>query len=165
MRKVEVSLYQQQKSDSNLNERAFLRRINRRLAKEGQQIKRCAFRSKHYSSLGRYYSVDIYTNCVTAQHIDLDEWGKEFGILATQEKSRIEKIPIIIERVCEKPKLLQFWLSHVELEVDELACNHPETEEHAASILHELAGIREAVRRLQRGLPTIKPDVRDFLAA
>lgn len=64
--------------------RALLARINRRLAKDGQQMKTCPERSQWHNELGSYYIVDLDTNTIqTRGVIDLEEWTRQYmdGVL------------------------------------------------------------------------------------
>jgi hypothetical protein len=73
-----------------VSERALLQRVNRRLAKDNEQLRTArGFRDGLYrhedSTLGRYYAVDLSRNVVTAAHIDLEKWGRELEVLKPWE--------------------------------------------------------------------------------
>ncbi|PKG51933.1 MULTISPECIES: hypothetical protein [Halomonadaceae] len=57
--------------------RALLARINRQLAKDGQQMKTCPERSQWHDELGSYYIVDLDTSTIVVKGIDdLEEWTR-----------------------------------------------------------------------------------------
>lgn len=61
---------------------ALLRRINRALEREGEgQMVRKLRGQRWRSDLGDYYAVNPYLNTITAQHIDLEQWGREMKVL------------------------------------------------------------------------------------
>lgn len=61
-----------------VNARALLARINRRLAKDGQQMKTCPERSQWHNELGSYYIVDLDTNTIVVKQIDdLEGWTRK----------------------------------------------------------------------------------------
>jgi len=65
----------------SVSERALLGRINRRLAKDEEVLKKCRPDSRWYHDLGAYYGVGVRTNSICYQHIDLEEFGRELGVL------------------------------------------------------------------------------------
>lgn len=68
-----------------VSRRALVARVNRKLAIEGQVL-RC---SKGYScrlELGDYFLVDLHSNLITAQHVDLVELAKDQGTLRSFEE-------------------------------------------------------------------------------
>ena len=64
-----------------VSERALLARLNRKLAAENLTVKKCAESSRWHSNLGDYYCVDMALNTITASHIGLEGWGREYGCL------------------------------------------------------------------------------------
>jgi len=67
-----------------VTERALTQRINRVLAKEGQQLTKN--RSERWKSdLGDWYVIDTNANVVTRQHCNVEELGKETGALKPHE--------------------------------------------------------------------------------
>lgn len=64
-----------------VSERALFSRINRVLLKDGETIRRCRTDSRSYHNLGSYYTVDFSRNAVVDSMIDLEEYGREIGVL------------------------------------------------------------------------------------
>ncbi len=58
-------------------EQALVKRINRRLAREGEYL-RCYRGTRWYSSLGTWYIVNQF-NAIVAAHIDLATLAEEIG--------------------------------------------------------------------------------------
>lgn len=58
------------------------KRLNRQLLKEGQIVK--------WSREMGWYAVELATNSVTAQHIHLEEWCREMGVMKAGEVVRTE---------------------------------------------------------------------------
>lgn len=71
-----------------VSERALIARINRALKREDDlaQLKTCREDSRAYSTCGRYYIVDHSRNTITATHVDLENLGRELGVLADHEE-------------------------------------------------------------------------------
>ncbi len=67
-----------------ITERALFARVDRRLKKDGDFLRRCRQDSKAYAELGSYYIVSS-NNVVTAQHCSLEGLAKELGVLADWE--------------------------------------------------------------------------------
>lgn len=65
---------------STITMRALLGRINRKLAHEGEQL-RTLRGDRYFSTLGRFYVVDVIENLVIASHVDPETWGRELGVL------------------------------------------------------------------------------------
>ena len=66
--------------------RALLARVNRKLAHEYLVLKRCKSDSRWYNELGDFYAVSISRNHFDAQHVELEKWAKELGVLKPYEK-------------------------------------------------------------------------------
>jgi hypothetical protein len=64
-----------------LREDILLKRVNRRLQKQGQMIKKCRPSSANYNDLGRFYVVDIDSKEVVQKHVSLDLLGIELKVL------------------------------------------------------------------------------------
>jgi hypothetical protein len=62
-------------------ERALVARINRKLAKHGESLRRCPPSSRWHLELGDYYAIDLNVNAVVRQRIPLESWGRELGCL------------------------------------------------------------------------------------
>ncbi len=69
-----------------VSERAILARINRKLAKSEQVVKKCRTDSRWYGECGNYYAIDLRTNCIQAKHIDLEDWAKELDVIEPFEE-------------------------------------------------------------------------------
>jgi hypothetical protein len=76
-----------------VSERALLQRINRKLDKDYQKV--CKTRTyyerdgsgPYYEvSLGQYYLVDTHRNFMVQTHVDLEELGREVGVLSQIEQ-------------------------------------------------------------------------------
>ena len=70
-----------------VSERALIARINRKLAHEGEQLrkKRSPWAAWGAADWG-FYAVDVNRNVITADHVDLESWGKELGALEPYER-------------------------------------------------------------------------------
>jgi hypothetical protein len=66
-------------SMNSLNEGVIVKRINRKLADSGEELKLCPYQGYDYEELGRYYIVNRF-NSVTAKHIDLDKLAQELAV-------------------------------------------------------------------------------------
>jgi len=64
-----------------ISESALLRRLSRALRHKGESIHACAWNSRWFSDLGRYYVADGHNHLV-ATHVDLSEKAQELGIPA-----------------------------------------------------------------------------------
>ncbi|MDO3620226.1 hypothetical protein Q3O98_03850 [Ralstonia pseudosolanacearum] len=64
-----------------VSERAVLQRLNRALAKEGVTIRVCKETSRWFHGNGRYYAVDLNRNLITAQHVNIELWARDEGVL------------------------------------------------------------------------------------
>lgn len=79
------------KQKRQVSERALVARINRKLAKSNQQLRRIRVTwdgSKMYvdSNLGRYYLVNEEKNYVVRTHVDVEALGQEVGVLKGWEQ-------------------------------------------------------------------------------
>lgn len=68
-----------------ISETALFRRIDRKLRAEGECLRRCRWNSRWLNNLGSYYSISIAHNAVRDTHIDLEVWGRHFGVLKPNE--------------------------------------------------------------------------------
>lgn len=68
-----------------VTERALFARIDRKLSKDGERLRRCKEDSKSFSDLGSLYIVDRNLNTIIAKHCDLERLGREIGALAEWE--------------------------------------------------------------------------------
>jgi len=67
------------------SEQALVRRINRRLGPEMEQL--CKARGARAElELGEYYVRDYSRNFIVAQHVDPEQLGRELGVLKHNEQ-------------------------------------------------------------------------------
>lgn len=69
----------------NITERALIQRINRKLGHDNQRLQTTRDTSRWIHDLGRYSIVDLQRNAICAQDVDLQELGKELGVLRAWE--------------------------------------------------------------------------------
>ena len=67
-----------------VTERALAQRINRKLAKDGQKLRKSRSGGE-LSNLGEYYIVDILKNVVTAWNVEIEVLGREINAFAEWE--------------------------------------------------------------------------------
>ena len=68
-----------------VSERALIQRINRKLKTDGEQLKKC--RSDRWrGELGDYFILDVTRNAILHKDVDLEEWGRELGVLGLAER-------------------------------------------------------------------------------
>lgn len=73
-----------------ITHRALVQRINRVLAKEGEQLK--SYRGgKWDSDLGRYYIIDLNRNVLVRGDVDLEALGRKLKVLAEYEAIEEER--------------------------------------------------------------------------
>lgn len=70
-----------------VTENAVIQRINRKLAPQRRQLKRCQYDSGAYNELGRFYIV--CDNIVESMHVDLEELARETEVLKPSETLEI----------------------------------------------------------------------------
>jgi hypothetical protein len=76
-----------QKSKAPVSLRALVQRINRKLVHENEQLK--ATRGDRWRhEQGDYYIVDHSRRWIVAKHVDVEELGRELGVLAEFEAIR-----------------------------------------------------------------------------
>jgi hypothetical protein len=72
----------------------LVKRINRKLAHENEwevlRTTRGGFTSRWYADLGNYYITDVERNTITASHIDIEQLGRELGVLQHFERVEYE---------------------------------------------------------------------------
>ncbi len=69
-----------------ITESALVRRINRKLTKDGTVIRKS--RPRWESSVGTFYELNVDRNVVVSQHLDyttLVKWGRDLGALRSTE--------------------------------------------------------------------------------
>jgi hypothetical protein len=69
-----------------VSEAAIVQRIRRRMAQTSERLSSCRPGTRWHNDLGDWYAVDDHNN-VTARHIDLEEFAKELGVLAENERA------------------------------------------------------------------------------
>jgi hypothetical protein len=69
-----------------LSESAIISRINRALRTQGEVLRRCRESSRGFQELGRFYVVNE-RNFICQKDVDLDELGRELGVLRPNEKA------------------------------------------------------------------------------
>ncbi|MBL9172518.1 MAG: hypothetical protein JNL10_03190 [Verrucomicrobiales bacterium] len=65
---------------------ALVRRINRKLAKEWEAIRRCPPRSRSHDALGDFYRMDTHRNVVIACGVDPVDIARELKVLGEWER-------------------------------------------------------------------------------
>ena len=69
-----------------VSERALIQRINRKLVKDGELVKKCR-EGRWDRELGDYYKIDFEnSNVIVEKYVDLEETGRKLGVLAEYEK-------------------------------------------------------------------------------
>ena len=71
---------------TKVSQNAVIKRINRKLDKQGERLKTTRMNSRDYSSLGRHYTIDISGNFVVGSNIDLETYARELGVLQKHEE-------------------------------------------------------------------------------
>lgn len=82
----ELAKIQSSRNVVPVSERALFARVNRKLAKEGQMLRRCKESSRAFSELGHLYIVDTHTNTIIALNCDLESLAREVGAIAHWER-------------------------------------------------------------------------------
>jgi hypothetical protein len=67
-----------------LSKRTLIRRINRRLEKDGQQLRTTIPRWQ--GTFGRYYIIDTLLNSRVRDNVDLEELGRELDVMNRWER-------------------------------------------------------------------------------
>jgi len=65
--------------------RAVERRLSRRLAAEGLQLRKCSPKSRWYCSLGDYYLTRETDRFLVAAHQDLEHLSREYAVISEGE--------------------------------------------------------------------------------
>ena len=68
-----------------ITERELLQRINRKLAKNIEGLKKSGS-DKSHNKADDYYTIEFDQNKITATDVDLEKLGKELGVLKDFEK-------------------------------------------------------------------------------
>jgi len=73
------------KSKVKVSERALIGRVNRVITIDNEVLRICREDTRGFNELGRYYSIDTSRNLVASKNIDLEQWGRELGVLKAYE--------------------------------------------------------------------------------
>ena len=65
---------------------ALIRRINRKLLKSWERVRKCSTGSRWHNELGDFYQVDLEHNAIIGKWVDLEALAKEEGVLKGSEK-------------------------------------------------------------------------------
>jgi hypothetical protein len=68
-----------------VSERALLQRINRKLAKSGEMVRKSRTERLRLD-VGDYFLVDTNKNAVVGHSVNLEEKGRELGVLSQWER-------------------------------------------------------------------------------
>ncbi len=68
-----------------ISARAALQRINRRLAKDHQRVRKSRGRMLNQPECGEYHEIDSYRNALLDWDVDLEARGRELGVIADWE--------------------------------------------------------------------------------
>ena len=71
--------------EKTVGEKALIQRINRRLAHDGEKLRKTR-NPRHFMDLGRYYVVVVPSGYHAASHINLEQYGRETGALGPNEQ-------------------------------------------------------------------------------
>lgn len=69
-----------------ITENALIKRINRKLAHEGQQLRKSRPDSRWRNDLGEFYIIDIETKRLECSDVPLGDLGYQLRILADDER-------------------------------------------------------------------------------
>lgn len=69
-----------------VTERALAARIDRRLNKRSETLRKCQRSSRWYRDLGKYYIADMSAGAITRRHIDLESLAREEDVLRAWEE-------------------------------------------------------------------------------
>ena len=73
------------KQKVTVSERAILARINRKLAKDNEVVKK-ARTMRTQNDMGDFYRLDLHRNCVIGHDVDLADLAAEIGVLRPWEQ-------------------------------------------------------------------------------
>ena len=66
-----------------ITDQALIKRINRKLAGIDEQLRKAR---SYDHNLGWFYTVNTYRNWIVDTHVDLEELGRELGVLRPGEE-------------------------------------------------------------------------------
>jgi len=73
-----------------ITSRALLQRINRRLASEGERVKKLKSTSRMYMQWGPYYRLDTDRNALLEDNVDIVRLGRQLNALAEWETLAVD---------------------------------------------------------------------------
>lgn len=71
--------------EKTVSEKALIQRINRRLAREGEKLRKNS-NPRHFMDVGWHYVVDVRSGYFEARINNLEQYGREVGALGTNER-------------------------------------------------------------------------------
>jgi hypothetical protein len=71
---------------AKITERALFARIDRKLAKDGERLRRCRSDSRAHAELGDYYIVAGDRNTIETTHVELERLARSLDLLADWEE-------------------------------------------------------------------------------
>lgn len=71
--------------EKTVSEKALIQRINRRLAQDGEKLRKNS-NPRHFMDVGWYYVVDVRSGYFEARINDLEQYGHETGALGPNEQ-------------------------------------------------------------------------------
>jgi hypothetical protein len=71
------------KQQVSVSNRALVQRINRKLRPDCEALKKA--RPRWWNELGDYYIVDYNRNWIVAKDVDIEDLGRELGVLQPHE--------------------------------------------------------------------------------
>lgn len=71
---------------SQVSRQALIARVNRRLAKQNESLRRCPENRRDYYTLGDFYVLNLSRNLISAKHVDLEKLAKKLGALKPGER-------------------------------------------------------------------------------
>jgi hypothetical protein len=74
-----------------VSERAILARINRKLAKDQEVLRKCRRDNRSYHQLGDYYRIDVRCNGVVEMDVPLETIAKDLEVLKPWEEIAFEE--------------------------------------------------------------------------
>lgn len=70
---------------TTVSTRALISRINRRLARDGEHLRKSRPNTSESHNFGTYYIVNPRINRLVASNVDLEEVGRDLGVLRPDE--------------------------------------------------------------------------------
>lgn len=76
-------------SQISISRRALIQRLQRAL-KEDELVLRTAHNERVRRKMGDYYTMDLRTSQVMETYVDLEDLGREYGVLKDYEKPEVD---------------------------------------------------------------------------